>query len=199
MFEGIIGISFDLDDTLHDFSIPARTASQAVRAEMSVRTGVEEVCLRGIYDIATRSGNNHFMDRLESHSYRPQCLLHVLDFLGHAYRVDMQVLQDLYETRFVKSNRPTPCASRLVRACRHQVDVACVTSEAPPHDAQLRALGVPGVDDAVDHVIPSNREKRSKQMVSSKPCRTEQDFRRLGSCMLAIARNGMFSRPLLPD
>lgn len=161
MFEGISGISFDLDDTLHDFSIPARTARQAVLAEMSVRTGVEEDRLRGVFDIATRFGNNHFVDGLESHSYRAQRFLRVMDHFGHADQVDMQVLLNLYETGFVTSIRPVPCALRLVRACRHQLDVVCVTSEAP-HDAQLRTLAALGIDDAVDHVITSNCEKRSK-------------------------------------
>ena len=161
MFRRIAGISFDLDDTLYDFSIPARTAHQAVPAEMSARTGVEEDRLRGVFDIATRSGNNHFVDGLASHSYRAQRFFRVLDYLGHADQVDMQVLLDLYETSFVKSIRPTPCALRLVRACRHQFDVVCVTSEGP-HDAQLRTLAALGIDVAVDHVITSNREKRSK-------------------------------------
>ena len=69
MFKGVLGIPLGQDDTLHDVSIPSRTARQAVLAKMSASCSeIEADCLHVVPDAAARSGSNQFADGPKSFS-----------------------------------------------------------------------------------------------------------------------------------
>ncbi|MBV6633499.1 MAG: HAD family hydrolase [Alphaproteobacteria bacterium] len=155
-------ISFDLDDTLHDFRGASKAGMDAVYDYISEIYGVPQPRLEKAYgEILAEAQSHHFVTDKPAKKYREARFEKLLDAFSIIGVRDLDHCLTLYQFSLDQATRPLDGAGEALKAAKDQDLMVLVISEGP-HDAQTHALEQLGFSGLVDHLITSSKTGKSK-------------------------------------
>ncbi len=155
-------VIFDLDDTLHEFSLAAKTAMEMVYHYLDEEFGIDPVEAREAYaDILKEGQSTHFVDDLPSRTYRQKRLEKLFDRFSLLYHIHLDRCLDIYDESLAEVLTLKEGAIELLQECkRHDLNVMVVTEG--PEDAQQKTLERLGIAPYVNRLFTSSKCKLHK-------------------------------------
>ncbi|KAK4147567.1 HAD-like domain-containing protein [Dichotomopilus funicola] len=156
-------ISFDLDDTLHEFRRASGAATTKVLEGISKRYGTAMSALKNEYTrILKEKASNSFSDGKTSFQYRKKRSTSVLaHFSIPLDAVFIEELLESYEDTLVKSLELKCGALSLLSAIKDMGKKVAIMTEGP-QDAQERTIQALGISQYVDFLATTNHFRLTK-------------------------------------
>lgn len=150
-------IAFDLDDTLHEFSLASRTAMEMVYDYLHEEFGLYHDDMSSAYGAILKEGQmNHFVDDIPSEVYRRQRFEKLFDRFSILPHIHLNQCLRVYDDSLAEVLTLKEGALNILQECKKQGLKVMVVSEGP-HDAQEKTLERLGISQYIDRLFTSSK------------------------------------------
>ena len=155
-------IGFDLDDTLHYFRKASGAAAEAVFSYINDGLGASREALRESYKVILQQGQSgNFAEDRPSREYRTERFGKLLDEYSILSPRHLEDILAVYDNALCKNLTLTTGAKEALVAAKKKGFGIFILSEGP-YDAQETTIQRLGIEQYVDVLMTSSREKLSK-------------------------------------
>lgn len=155
-------IAFDLDDTLHEFSLASRAAMEMVYDYLHEEFGLCHDDMRQAYGAILKEGQmGHFVEDIPSTVYRRQRFEKLFDRFSILPHIHVDECLRIYDDSLAQVLTLKEGALELLQECKaHNLNVMIVSEG--PYDAQGTTLERLGISRYIDRLFTSSRMKTHK-------------------------------------
>lgn len=150
-------VAFDLDDTLHEFSLASRAAMEMVYDYLHEEFGLYHDDMRSAYGAILKEGQStHFVEDVPSVFYRRQRFEKLFDRFSILPHIHLDQCLNVYDDSLSQVLTLKEGALEILQACKKSGLNVMVVSEGP-HDAQELTIKRLGLSEYVDRLFTSSK------------------------------------------